>query len=134
MTNGRARQGVSLQCMESRDPASGLSPGKLSPRVRERILYKKKTHCPARVFPTSHRTHPLREIPMTMQQPGAGFGPARWVAVAAVLFSASTASAAGPWSAVINPDYSLSFSFLRENQSVFQVGLGGWGPQWAWVG
>jgi hypothetical protein len=35
---------------------------------------------------------------------------------------------------VINPDNSLSFSFLREGRPVFQVGLGGWGPKWAWVG
>jgi hypothetical protein len=46
----------------------------------------------------------------------------------------STATAAEPWSAVINPDNSLSFSFLRADQPVFDVGLGGWGPRWAWVG
>ena len=52
----------------------------------------------------------------------------------ALLLSASTASAAGPWSAVINPDNSLSFSFLRDDRPVFHVGLSGWGPKWAWVG
>jgi hypothetical protein len=55
-------------------------------------------------------------------------------ALAAVLLLAATASAAGPWSAVIDPDNSLSFNFLRENKPVFQLGLGGWGPRWAWVG
>jgi hypothetical protein len=39
-----------------------------------------------------------------------------------------------PWSALIDPDNSLSFSFLRDSRPVFHVGLGGWGPKWAWVG
>ncbi len=46
----------------------------------------------------------------------------------------STTSAAEPWSAIINPDNSLSFSFLRDARPVFSLGLGGWGPKWAWVG
>ena len=62
------------------------------------------------------------------------FGRPCWAALTALLLLASTASAAGPWSALINPDNSLSFSFLRDDQPVFQVGLGGWGPKWAWVG
>jgi hypothetical protein len=52
----------------------------------------------------------------------------------ALLLFASTAGAAEPWSAVINPDNSLSFSFLCADRPVFDVGLGGWGPKWAWVG
>jgi hypothetical protein len=57
-----------------------------------------------------------------------------WAALVALLILATTASAAGPWSALINPDNSLSFSFLREGRPVFRLGLGGWGPKWAWVG
>jgi hypothetical protein len=71
---------------------------------------------------------------MSIKAPIAGFGPCRWAALAALLISASTASAAAPWSAVINPDNSLSFSVLHADQPVFHVGMGGWGPKWAWVG
>ena len=35
---------------------------------------------------------------------------------------------------LINPDNSLAFSFLRDDKPVFDLSLGGWGPQWAWVG
>jgi hypothetical protein len=52
----------------------------------------------------------------------------------AFLLAASAAPAAEPWSALINPDNSLNFNFLHEGKQVFQVGLGGWGPKWAWVG
>jgi hypothetical protein len=55
-------------------------------------------------------------------------------ALGALLLFASTASAASPWTALINPDNSLSFSFLRDDRPVFSLGLGGWGPRWAWVG
>jgi hypothetical protein len=55
-------------------------------------------------------------------------------ALAAVLLLAPAARAAGPWTALIDPDNSLSFSFLRGEQPVFRLGLGGWGPRWAWVG
>jgi hypothetical protein len=71
---------------------------------------------------------------MSMKVLSAAFGPSRWAALAALLIAAPTAPAAGPWSAVIDPDNSLAFSFLRADQPVFQVGLGGWGPKWAWVG
>jgi hypothetical protein len=68
----------------------------------------------------------MREI--TMSTKTTGFG------LAALLILTTPAAAGGPWSAVVNPDNSLSFSFLRDDHPVFQVGLGGWGPQWAWVG
>ena len=55
-------------------------------------------------------------------------------ALIVLLILASAATAAEPWSALINPDNSLSFSFLRDDRPVFDVGLGGWGPKWAWVG
>jgi hypothetical protein len=57
-----------------------------------------------------------------------------WAALLALLILASTASAAGPWSALIDPENSLSFGFLRDNRPVFHIGLGGWGPKWSWVG
>jgi hypothetical protein len=71
---------------------------------------------------------------MAKNQLSAGFRRCCWAALAALLLSASTAAAAEPWSAIINPDNSLSFSFLRADQPVFQLGMGGWGPKWAWVG
>jgi hypothetical protein len=57
-----------------------------------------------------------------------------WAALIGVLLLTSTASTAEPWSALINPDNSLAFSFLHDNHPVFGVSLGGWGPSWAWVG
>jgi hypothetical protein len=57
-----------------------------------------------------------------------------WAALITLLILASTAPAAGPWTALIDPDNSLSFGFLRQGQPVFHLGLGGWGPKWAWVG
>jgi hypothetical protein len=55
-------------------------------------------------------------------------------ALAALLLLGPSAPAAEPWSALIDPDNSLSFGFLRGEQPVFRLGLGGWGPSWAWVG
>ncbi len=57
-----------------------------------------------------------------------------WAALTILLILASAAPAAEPWSALINPDNSLSFSFLHDDRPVFDLALGGWGPQWAWVG
>jgi hypothetical protein len=57
-----------------------------------------------------------------------------WAALTALLILTPAAPAAGPWSALIDPDNSLSFGFLRDDRPVFSVGLGGWGPKWAWVG
>src|SRR5690348_15911334 len=57
-----------------------------------------------------------------------------WAALAAVLLLGPVARADEPWSALIDPDNSLSFSFLRGDQPVFRLGLGGWGPGWAWAG
>jgi hypothetical protein len=56
------------------------------------------------------------------------------LAALALLILASPAPTAGPWSALINQDNSLSFNFLRDDRPVFNVGLSGWGPKWAWVG
>src|SRR3954468_14133491 len=71
---------------------------------------------------------------MSMKAPNPRFGAPRWAALTAFLVLASTAPAAEPWSAVIDPDNSLSFRFLHADRPVFQVGLGGWGPKWPWVG
>ncbi|HVS38296.1 MAG TPA: hypothetical protein VMS17_22250 [Gemmataceae bacterium] len=57
-----------------------------------------------------------------------------WAALIAVLLLAAAASAAEPWTALINPDNSLAFSFLHDDRPVFDVSLGGWGPKWAWIG
>jgi hypothetical protein len=59
---------------------------------------------------------------------------AGWAALAGVLMLSPVARAAEPWTALIDPDNSLSFNFLRGEQPVFRLGLGGWGPNWAWVG
>jgi hypothetical protein len=52
----------------------------------------------------------------------------------ALLIFSSSAPAAEPWIALVSPDNSLSFGFLHDDRSVFQIGVGGWGPKWAWVG
>ncbi|HTU93770.1 MAG TPA: hypothetical protein VMF69_27065, partial [Gemmataceae bacterium] len=57
-----------------------------------------------------------------------------WALSIAVLIGGSTARAAGPWTALVDPDNSIAFSFLHDDKPVFRVGLGGWGPRWAWVG
>jgi hypothetical protein len=56
------------------------------------------------------------------------------VALATLLILAAAAPAAGTWSALIDPDNSLSFGFLHDGKPVFHLALGGWGPKWAWVG
>ena len=33
-----------------------------------------------------------------------------------------------------DPDNSLNFSFVKDQTPVCRLGLGGWGPAWAWVG
>ena len=52
------------------------------------------------------------------------------------LVCALTASApvAEPWSAIISPDNSVQFTFVKDATPVFRLGLGGCGPNWAWVG
>src|SRR5689334_5307504 len=59
--------------------------------------------------------------------------PSAW-ALFLVLLLTSTGAAADPWSAVIDPDNSLSFSFLQGDRAAFQTSLIGWGPNWAWAG
>ena len=46
----------------------------------------------------------------------------------------ASAPAAEPWSAIISPENSVQFSFVKDTTPVFRLGLGGWGPNWAWVG
>src|SRR5208282_5979976 len=38
------------------------------------------------------------------------------------------------WRALVSPDNSLAFLFLRGDAHVFSISLGGWGPNWGWVG
>ena len=57
-----------------------------------------------------------------------------WVALVIVLAFVPAPAAAQPWSALVDPENSLSLGFLRDDQPVFRVALGGWGPKWAWVG
>jgi hypothetical protein len=61
-------------------------------------------------------------------------GRSGWAALTTLLILTSPAPAVGPWSALVDPDNSLSFSFLRDDRPVFHIALGGWGPKWAWVG
>ena len=56
-----------------------------------------------------------------------------WNGLAALLALATTLSAA-PWSALVSPDNSLEFRFLRDDAAVFRLSLAGWGPNWQWVG
>ena len=52
----------------------------------------------------------------------------------AALFISVQAWPAERWSAVISPDNSLEFSFVKDQAPVGRLGLGGWGPNWQWVG
>jgi hypothetical protein len=58
---------------------------------------------------------------------------ALWVTVC---FTAAAASAQDgtAWRALVTPDNSLNFMFLKGNEQVFSTSLGGWGPNWGWVG
>jgi hypothetical protein len=62
------------------------------------------------------------------------FGRSSSAALAAILLIISNAWADRPWTALVDPGNSLSFRFLHGDQPVFDLGLGGWGPRWAWVG
>ena len=48
--------------------------------------------------------------------------------------SAVSALAAEPWSAIISPENSVQFTFIKDTTPVFRLGMGGWGPKWSWVG
>ena len=48
--------------------------------------------------------------------------------------ASSVAAESAPWSAVVSPENSLQTAFLRGETPVFRLGMGGWGPNWAWVG
>jgi hypothetical protein len=51
-----------------------------------------------------------------------------------ILTTTPAARAAEPWTALADPDNSLSLHFLHDGKPVFNAGLVGWGPKWAWVG
>jgi hypothetical protein len=46
---------------------------------------------------------------------------------------ASARDAVNDWRALVAPDNSLSFMFLRGGEKVFTTALGGWGPNWGWT-
>ena len=52
----------------------------------------------------------------------------------AALLTATVARAAEPWAAVLSPQNSLEFSFVKDDAAVARLGFVGWGPKWAWVG
>ena len=62
------------------------------------------------------------------------FGRPFWTAFIALFLLVSMRKRPSRGARFINPDNSLSFSFLHDDRPVFQLGLGGWGPKWAWVG
>jgi hypothetical protein len=39
-----------------------------------------------------------------------------------------------PWMVVVSPQNSLSFTMTKAGKPVATLGLGGWGPNWGWVG
>ena len=51
----------------------------------------------------------------------------------AAMASPLRAQDAQGWNALVNPENSLSFKFLRGNEQVFSTRLGGWGPKWGWA-
>src|SRR5690349_10635715 len=55
------------------------------------------------------------------------------MAFAVLLILGPAARAEKPWTALLDPDNSLSFHFLRRDKPVFSMNLIGWGPRWAWV-
>jgi len=57
------------------------------------------------------------------------------IAVACLALSfGGLACAQDQWAALLSPENSLNFGFLKGDQPVFHVNLGGWGPRWSWVG
>ncbi len=69
----------------------------------------------------------------TARRSGRGFW--RWtVLVCATVVGCGRSPAAQGWSAVVSPDNSLEFYLVREQMLVGRLGMGGWGPNWQWVG
>jgi hypothetical protein len=56
------------------------------------------------------------------------------LAAVTLAMALATASAAEPWTALIAPQNSLEFSFIKDDAVVFRLGMVGWGPNWAWTG
>ncbi|MFI5378661.1 MAG: hypothetical protein ACHRHE_05150 [Tepidisphaerales bacterium] len=51
-----------------------------------------------------------------------------------VLICGQTALAQDKWSAILAPQNTLELGFVRGTSPVMRLSLGGWGPNWAWVG
>jgi len=47
---------------------------------------------------------------------------------------AAVVDASDPWTALVSPENSLEFRFLKGDAEVFRLAPGGWGPNWQWVG
>lgn len=56
-----------------------------------------------------------------------------WLLGTALLLSLQETPAA-QWSAVVSPDNALEFHLAKDQRSVIRLGMGGWGPNWQWVG
>ena len=56
------------------------------------------------------------------------------LALAAAVLPAAWARAEGAWSAVVDPDNSLNFSFTKDQTPACRLTTFGWGPQWSWIG
>ncbi len=56
------------------------------------------------------------------------------LALAAAVLPAAWARAEGAWSAVVDPDNSLNFSFTKDQAPACRLTTFGWGPQWSWIG
>ncbi len=51
-----------------------------------------------------------------------------------VLSGARAVSAQDKWSAILAPQNTLELGFVQGTSPVMRLSLGGWGPNWAWVG
>src|SRR5581483_4770093 len=73
-------------------------------------------------------------MPLNPHRRAALLGRSCWAALGLVLLLGPAAKAAEKWTAMIDPDNSLSFNFLHGERTAFHMGVIGWGPKWAWVG
>ena len=59
---------------------------------------------------------------------------AAFLGLVGVLLLGGAAPAAEPWAAILSPQNSLEFGFVKDDTPVFRINMAGWGPKWAWVG
>ena len=67
-----------------------------------------------------------------------GFSRSRWLVALALIgglhAGGLSAQERRDWRTLIAPDNSLSLMFLQADTHLFTTSLGGWGPNWGWVG